>query len=424
MSKEWFGMSKKILIHSHTFSPDGVSTAYIYSDIALKFKEEGYIVSVLTSTPHYNVIKNKLKEQPLKKKWLGLYYESDFQGIKVKHVYQKKYKNTTLRLIGFLYWHIVSFFIALFEKKIDVILSPSPPLTLGFLNILIGKIKRAKVIYNVQEIYPDLLIKQKGLRSKSIIAFLQKMERIVYNSSNAVTTIDQVFYDTIIDRFKDSSKLHIIPNFVDTDIYHPINPLSLNINEQLFPETSSLKLMYAGNIGYAQDWQLLIELAEELKNEQIEFFIIGEGVMNEYLKNETKKRKLNKIHILPYQPRELMPSLLAYSDIQFIFMSPETERDGFPSKVYTIMACARPLLVCSGYDTPIVNFLSDKDCAYIITEKDIKKKVENAASILRNISSDDLIIKGKRGYDHIINNYTKHIIANKYVNLVDKLLDS
>lgn len=83
----------------------------------MKFKEEGYIVSVLTSTPHYNVIENKLKEQPLKKKWLGLYYESDFQGIKVKHVYQKKYKNTTLRLIGFLYWHVVSFFIALCEKN-------------------------------------------------------------------------------------------------------------------------------------------------------------------------------------------------------------------------------------------------------------------------------------------------------------------
>jgi len=247
-------MSKKILIHSHTFSPDSVSTAYIYSDIALKFKEEGYIVTVLTSTPHYNIIESYLKKQPLRKKWLGLYYESDFHGIKVKHVYQKKYKSTALRLFGFLYWHTVSFLIALFEKKIDVILSPSPPLTLGFLNILIGKIKRAKVIYNVQEIYPDLLIKQKGLRSKSIIAFLQKMERIVYNSSNAVTTIDQVFYDTIIDRFKDSSKLHIIPNFVDTEIYHPINPLSLNINEQLFPETSSLKLMYAGNIGYAQDW--------------------------------------------------------------------------------------------------------------------------------------------------------------------------
>lgn len=120
------------------------------------------------------------------------------------------------------------------------------------------------------------------------------MEQIVYNSSDAVTTIDQIFYDTIINRFKDSSKLHIIPNFVDTDIYHPINPLTLNINKQLFPETSSLKLMYAGNIGYAQDWQLLIELAEELKNEQIEFFIIGEGVMNEYLKMKQRKGNLIK----------------------------------------------------------------------------------------------------------------------------------
>jgi len=119
-----------------------------------------------------------------------------------------------------------------------------------------------------------------------------------------------------------------------------------------------------------------------------------------------------------------MPSLLTYSDIQFIFMSPETEKDGFPSKVYTIMACARPLLVCSSFDTPIVNFLSDKECAYIITEKDIKNKIENATSILRNISRDDLIMKGKNGYNHIINNYTKPIIANKYVNLVNKLLNS
>ena len=423
MSKELCGMNKKILIHTHTFSPDGVSTAYLYSDIALKFKEAGYTVTVLTSTPHYNIVESELKKQPLKKKWLGLYYESDFHGIKVKHVYQKKYKNTTLRLVGFLYWHIVSFFIALFEKKIDVILSPSPPLTLGFLNIFIGKIKKAKVIYNVQEIYPDLLIKQKGLRSKSIIAFLQKMEQIVYNSSDAVTTIDQVFYNTIINRFKDSSKLHIIPNFVDTDIYYPLNPLSLNINKLFFPETFSLKLMYAGNIGYAQDWQLLIKLAEELKNEPIEFFIVGEGVMKEYVKKEKERKGLNMIHLLPYQRRELMPSLLTYSDIQFIFMSPETESDGFPSKVYTIMACARPLLVCSGPNTPIVNFLYDKDCAYIITEKDTKKKVENAASILRNITREDLIKKGRMGYEQIINHYSKHTITNKYVNLVNKLLD-
>ena len=55
-------MSRKILIHSIVFSPDGVSTAYLYNDIALKFKESGYEVVVLTTTPHYNVLENELKK--------------------------------------------------------------------------------------------------------------------------------------------------------------------------------------------------------------------------------------------------------------------------------------------------------------------------------------------------------------------------
>ena len=70
-----------------------------------------------------------------------------------------------------------------------------------------------------------------------------------------------------------------------------------------------------------------------------------------------------------------MPSILAYSDIQFIFMNPEMEMQGFPSKVYTIMACGRPLLVCSGKDTPIINFLQEHGCAKLITEKSLEKKV-------------------------------------------------
>ncbi len=143
---------KKILIHSIAFSPDGVSTAYLYNDIAIKFKECGFEVSVLTTTPHYNVVESELLKQPLKRKAIGLYYESNFQGIKVKHVYQKKYNNTFLRLLGFVYWHIISFFLGVFEKNIDLIISPSPPLSIGIINIFIGKIKRAKVIYNVQEI--------------------------------------------------------------------------------------------------------------------------------------------------------------------------------------------------------------------------------------------------------------------------------
>ena len=117
----------KILIHSIAFSPDGVSTAYLYNDIALRFKKEGYNVVVLSTTPHFNVVESEVVKQPLKKRLAGMYSTSNFNGIEVFHVPQKKYKSTILRLIGFVKWHILSFIIGIFQHKVDLIISPSPP---------------------------------------------------------------------------------------------------------------------------------------------------------------------------------------------------------------------------------------------------------------------------------------------------------
>lgn len=411
-------MSKKILIHSLIFSPDGVSTAYLYNDIALEFQRQGYEVVVLTTTPHYNVLKAQLRMQPLK--WLvwGFCKQSDFHGIKVLHIPQKKFKNTFLRLLGFAYWHIVAFFIGLFQRKINVVLSPSPPLTIGVINLWLARLKKCKVVYNVQEIYPDILGKKEGL----IISVLRKMEHYVYNASDAVTTIDQVFYDTILPRFKDKSRLHIIPNFVDTDLYSPIVDGRYKLDETLFPLSNSLKLLYAGNIGFAQDWETLIDLAEQTRNLGIDYFIIGEGVMKDYLEEEKRKRNLSHIHILPYQSRELMPSILKYSDIQFIFMTPEMEKQGFPSKVYTIMACAKPLLVCSGKDTPIVNFLRNSNCAKLVTEKN-KQRIIEMVDWLQSVSTEKLKEMGECGLHIVETTYSKRIVTKQYVDLVDSLFD-
>lgn len=412
-------MSKKILIHSLIFSPDGVSTAYLYNDIALRFRDSGYEVVVLTTTPHYNVVEEQLKEQPMHRRMGGLFKESTFYGIRVIHIPQKKFKNTLLRLLGFVYWHIVSFFLGLVQKNVDVILSPSPPLTIGVINIIFAKIKGCKVIYNVQEIYPDILKKKEGL----VVSLLRGMEKYVYNNSSAVTTIDQVFYDTIVDRFLDKSKLHIIPNFVDTELYNPYLGDVNVLDSDLFPSTKSLKLLYAGNVGFAQDWKPLISLAQKTKNEAIEYFIIGEGVMKSYIEEKKKEFGLSQIHLLPYQPRTLMPSILAYSDIQFIFMDPEMDMQGFPSKVYTIMACAKPLLVCSGTGTPIVNFLQDCYCAKLVTEKDYNKKIDEMYDWLQNTSKEQFARLGNNGLRVIEKCYAKEVVTDQYVKLVDKLLN-
>lgn len=415
---------KKILIHSIVFSPDGVSTAYLYNDIALRFQSNGYEVVVLSTTPHYNVLADKLAEQPLVKKWGGLFYESNFNGIRVIHVPQKKFSSALFRIFGFIYWHFLSFLLGLFQGNISVILSPSPPLTIGLINIVLGKIKGAKVIYNVQEIYPDFLINQGGLKLKPVISILKWMERFVYNRSSAVTTIDSIFYQTILPRFRNPNKLHIIPNFVDTELFRPLVKEEIELDINYFPEkTDVLKVMYAGNIGHAQDWEPLLAVAKTLLKEKIEFWVIGEGVLKDHLEKEIKENNLYNIHLIPYQRREQMPSLISYADIHFIFMSPQMEGQGFPSKVYTIMACAKPLLVISGKNTPIHNFLDPTNCALLVDTPNYHKKCELIVDFLIKALDKTIINEmGINGYNAIEKNYSKNIVTQKYVDLADEVL--
>ena len=414
---------KRVLIHSLIFSPDGVSTAYLYNDIALRLQQRDYEVVVLTTTPHFNIVPEQVEKQPMRWKVWGLCKVSKFNGMTVLHVPQKKFKSTVLRLLGFVYWHIVSFFIGLTIKHVDLILSPSPPLTIGLLNLWLARLKGCKVVYNVQEIYPDIL-KLKGGMALNVLRW---MERKVYNRSDAVTTIDKLFYDTIVGRFKEPSRLHIIPNFVDTELYHEVSGQELEnlrmrwANTDLSKDTDTIKLLYAGNIGHAQSWEPLIELADRTRELNVEYIVIGEGAKRDYVASEIEKRGLKKLHLLSYQPRELMPAILSYSDASFIFMAPESDTDGFPSKVYTIMACERPLLVLSGENTPIVNFLKDKGCAKLITEQDFGKKVDEMVSWLRSVTCEELKEMGRKGLAEIEAKYTKERVTDMYVELVDTL---
>ena len=409
---------KKILIHSIVFSPDGVSTAYLYNDIALGFSNGGYEVVVLTTTPHYNLIETALKKQPLKRKLFGIFYESDYGGIRVIHVPLRKYKSTFVRIISFIYWHFLSLIIGLSIKNLDFILSTSPPLSIGLVSILIAKKNRAKFIYNVQEIYPDLLIKSGSLRSNIVIKILKRLEKYVYNTATAVITIDQKFYEQIINRFNDKDKLKILPNFVDTDLYKPLAK-EIELPAPFIKNSNKIRLLYAGNIGFYQDWEPVLFAAKKLIDTNIEFWIIGEGVKKEYLIKEVEKNKLTNIIVLSYQERELMPLINSFADIHFISISREMEQEGFPSKVYTIMACSKPMIVITGEKTPLYNFLKPLNCSILISNNRNEEFVYAINELANNETKKEEL--ALNGYNVIQQYYSKEKVVAQYLNLFENL---
>lgn len=409
---------KRILIYSLVFSPDGVSTAYLYNDLALGFQKKGYEVCVLTTTPHFNLIEDALSKQPLQKCFLGLFYVSDYNGIKVFHIPLKKYKSTLLRMFSFIYWHKMSFIVGLFLKRPDIILTPSPPLSSGLLAILLAKLKGAKTIYNVQEIYPDLLINLGHLKNTFLINLLKKLERFVYNSSAAVTIIDKQFYNIIRPRIKQKSSLHIIPNFVDTDLY--VTESSTKLPAEFLSKPGFTNMLYAGNIGLAQEWDLVLNVAKDIRGESITIWIIGEGVKKEYLKSQIEKHELSNIKLLPYQDRKYMPAINLFADFHFIAMDKSMENEGFPSKVYSIMASGRPMVVVSSKNTPIISLLNETNTSLLVTDHSLSG-FKNA--VLKLAGDKDLQISlGANGRKVIEESYTKEKVINQYTDLFEKIV--
>ena len=141
--------------------------------------------------------------------------------------------------------------------------------------------------------------------------------------------------------------------------------------------------------------------------------------MKVYLKSEIEKYKLNNIKLLPYYDKKYMPAINLFADIYFIVMNKKVEKYGFPSKVYSIMASGKPMVVVSSQDTPIVSFLRDTNAALLVTDHSLSKFKKE---ILKLHNSIDLRNKlGSNGRQEIIKKYSKKVVINKYVRLFDTL---
>lgn len=398
----------RLLIHSLIFPPDQVSTAYLLGDISKKFTERGWEVGVFTTMPHYN--RSLQSESELKN---GLFCaKSSFHGAEVIHFPQKKSRNVVIRGLYLLLFHLAFLFYSLFGKSFDIILTPSPPLTAGLLSGLVARVRGGKAIYNVQEIYPDILFKSGGVSNKFIISILRLLEKFTYNMSASVVTIDNKFAKTIKDRVP-TGRLKVIPNFVDTTIYRNIPTVDLP-DELLFEGKKVIG--YVGNLGKVQDWEAVISMIDILAIEDPSYhlLLVGGGSEFEYLQNEASTRA--NMEVWSYRPREWVPYIINRCDIHVISMNKASDYDGLPSKIYTILACARPILAATSSDSPLASVIKNSKGGIVVPRSN---PLAMANALLTDLYAK---IDPLNGVEYINKGFSKEAITSQYVTLATELI--
>lgn len=410
----------KVLIHSLVFTPDGVSNGYMYRDLAVELQRRGHQVTVLTTVPHYNIIPEELVKQPLTRRWGGLFATSSLGKVRVIHIpIFKKSPKRIVRIVSAIWFNLASLVIgAIVSGRQDVVFASSPPITSGIIGRLLGLMWNAPTAYIIQDIFPDGLIRQGKIRSKALVSFLRKIERLVYNVNDAVVVIAHSFVPTIRSRLKNEENLHLIENFVDTELYRPL-PRKSDFSRK-YGLDDCFVVSYVGNIGNAQDFQPVIQAAEELKELPVKFVIIGDGILRHNLEQQIFEHNLTNISVLGYFPRDDTPWANASSDVCMVLLSPHVKGDGFPSKIFSIMACGRTAIITADEGSDLIRVAQESGCGRVVPVGDTDAFVRAVRKAFE--VRDELIDEGINARDYVVRNYSKEAISKHYEQLINSLI--
>jgi colanic acid biosynthesis glycosyl transferase WcaI len=298
--------------------------------------------------------------------------------------------------------------------KPDVIIAPSPPLTIGLSAWAIAIVRRAKYIYNVQEIYPDIAVNLGMMKNPRIINFFKWMERFIYRKSMAVTSITPAMCDKIKERVA-PNKVHHIPNFVD------LSDVKTVARDNEFAKTYDLQnrfvVTYAGNMGVPQNLGVLIDLAKALPNLTVLF--VGDGGDAARLKQLAEN--VENVRFVPYQPLSRMPEIYACSDLFYVGQDPKACSDGIPSKIYRILGYKKPLLVLTAPNSDLAQFVTTAKSGILLSENHTQA-VEQLRTLMEQ--PETLKTMGVEGYDYVANVFARPIISQQYETLCKQALEA
>lgn len=409
------GEGTHVLILTLVFPPDSVSTAEIMGDLATDLRALGHRVTVLTTEPHYNPTDPSLASQILRPCWGRLLLRSDYGGVPVYHAAMpQKGRNVLSRLLGWVGFHLISTAAGMIMvDRPDVVLAPSPPLTNGVAAWVLGRLKGAPFVYNVQEIYPDIAINLGAVRNRHLIALLKGLERFVYRRAAGITVIAPRMRERLLERRVPEHKVHVIPNFVDL---HRLGPMP---RANRFAREHGLEhafvVNYSGNMGPAQGLETALDAAELLQQDAAtRLVLIGEGTLRTQI--EQRARRLSNVLILPYQPSRRMSEIYGASDLCLVAQAKSTGSDAIPSKAYRIMACERPVLAVTEEHSDLAGLVTTAGAGFVVPPGD---PVALADAVRRAASDPERLREmGRQGRAHVEAHYSRARISARYSKLL------
>jgi glycosyltransferase involved in cell wall biosynthesis len=331
----------RFLILTQYYPPETGAPQNRLSGLARELKQMGHEVVVLTAMPNYPAM--QIHADYIGKK----YVRDEFENIPVHRawIYVSKNRSVISRLMNYFSFTFSSMYYASKIKgNFDYLMVESPPLFLGISAWWISKRKKAKMVFNVSDLWPESAEKLGVITNKLFLKLATILEEWLYKKSFMVTGQTQGIVQNIKSRFPDK-KVHWLPNGVDESIFS--FKKQDNVRQQLQLAQDDFLIMYAGIIGLAQGLDVILDAAKLLPAEsKIVYLLLGDGPEKSRLMQRVNDENITRVKFLELVSREVVPSYVDAVDVAVI---PLKKMDLFlgaiPSKIFENLALAKPLLL-------------------------------------------------------------------------------
>lgn len=324
----------RILIVTQYFWPENFRT----NDLAMGLLERGHQVTVLTGIPNY----------PTGSFFpgYGLFanLRQDYHGAKIIRVpLLPRGKGRGIQLaLNYLSFALILSVLAPFlcRGRHDVIfVCQLSPVTVGLPALILKKLKKLPIIFWILDLWPESLIATGAVRSETALRLVEKLVGFIYRGCDRILVASRGFVSSINAKGITGDRISYFPNWCEPE-YGATHPLPVAL-------PAGFRVMFAGNVGVAQDFETILSAAEKVKPfRDIHWIIVGDGRRLEWVREEVARRGLaGTLHLLGRYPPEAMAGFFAQADVMLVTL----KRDPLfaltvPGKIQSYMACGRPII--------------------------------------------------------------------------------
>jgi colanic acid biosynthesis glycosyl transferase WcaI len=317
----------RILFVNQYFPPDATNTAYLLGELSEDLARH-HEVWVLAGRPSYNPEASTFRPT----------------GVHLRHAWSTSFSRAGMagRLVNYGSYLGSAALSALRLPRPDVVVALTDPPVIGAVGLMAARRHRVPFVQVYMDIYPDVGIALGRVDRPLLVRLWRSLNRSIRSRAARVVAIGRDMVEKLEAEGVERSKIALLPNWADESAADTSDALRARAARGW---DDRFVVMHAGNVGLAQNLGLVVAAAERLRDRpDIQIVLLGDGAARSGLEEDARARGLSNVSFLPHVPRDEAQALIAAADLHLVSLAPGLRGCVVPSKVYGILAAAKPFV--------------------------------------------------------------------------------